>query len=75
MKKEFLIREYFQLEDCKDGVCRDLLTEEEKYRANSEGAMFLIGKLQEAEVKDATSQMDWNHYLYRKTANEILKNE
>ena len=41
-----LLTEFFEL--CKDGICQDLLTEDEK-RFVSNGGMMLSGKLQEAD--------------------------
>ena len=49
-----LIREYYQL--CEGGVCKDLLTEEEK-RFVSEGGMMMSGVLQMAETKNANGRI------------------
>lgn len=58
-----LLREFYEL--CDGGVCKDLLTEEEK-RFVTSGGMILSGKLQEADVLNGNGRV----YPY-----EILKRE
>tara|TARA_R100000808_G_C2118337_1_gene130281 strand:+ start:518 stop:1117 length:600 start_codon:yes stop_codon:yes gene_type:complete len=50
---KYVLREYYEL--CADGVCQDLLTEEEKVRAAS-GVVFLSGKLQEADCRNGNGR-------------------
>tara|TARA_R110000824_G_scaffold67073_3_gene173748 strand:+ start:408 stop:1031 length:624 start_codon:yes stop_codon:yes gene_type:complete len=52
MKKQ-LLTEFFEL--CPDGACLDILTEREK-REVMEGAMFLSGRLQTADVKNGNGR-------------------
>ena len=53
MKKRQLLTEFFEL--CPDGTCLDILTEAEK-RQVMEGAMFLSGRLQTADVKNGNGR-------------------
>ena len=53
MKKRQLLTEFFEL--CPDGTCLDILTEVEK-RQVMEGAMFLSGRLQTADVKNGNGR-------------------
>ena len=62
MQKE-LLREFYEL--CEGGVCRDLLTEDEKRYVES-GGMILSGKIQEADVKNGNG---------RKYPEKILRRE
>jgi hypothetical protein len=62
MAKE-LLREYYEL--CPDGMCLDLLTEREKKEV-MEGAMYLTGRLQTADVKNGNG---------RKYPEKVLKRE
>jgi len=50
---KYILREYYEL--CSDGVCQDVLTEDEKRRAKN-GVVFLSGKLQEADVKNGNGR-------------------
>jgi hypothetical protein len=59
-----LLREYYAL--CEDGVCQDLLTEEEK-RFVSNGGMMLSGKLQEADIQNGNGRI----YPYRVLTREV----
>lgn len=58
-----LLREYYEL--CPDGMCLDLLTEREKKEV-MEGAMYLTGRLQTADVKNGNG---------RKYPEKVLKRE
>tara|TARA_Y100001972_G_C7594313_1_gene297877 strand:+ start:223 stop:834 length:612 start_codon:yes stop_codon:yes gene_type:complete len=55
MKKQYVLREYFAL--CDGGICKDLLTEEEKRQVREEGVIFLSGKLQEADVQNGNGRV------------------
>ena len=44
-----LLTEYYEL--CPDGACLDVLTESEK-RQVMEGAMYLVGRVQTADMKN-----------------------
>jgi hypothetical protein len=48
-----LLREFYEL--CPDGTCLDLLTEREKKEV-MEGAMYLSGRLQSADVKNGNGR-------------------
>jgi len=61
-----LLREYYEL--CEGGVCKDLLTEEEK-RFVAEGGMILSGKLQEADVRNGNGRMYPYKILMREVEN------
>ena len=59
-----LLREFYEL--CDGGICHDLLTEDEK-RQVAEGATFLTGKLQEADVQNGNGRV----YPYKVLAREV----
>jgi len=59
-----LLREFYEL--CEGGVCKDLLTEEEK-RFVSEGGLILSGKFQEADVRNGNGRM----YPYKILMREV----
>lgn len=63
MKKKLLLTEFFEL--CPDGTCLDTLNEREK-REVMEGAMFLSGRLQTADMKNGNG---------RKYPYKVLKRE
>ena len=54
MSKKMVLTEYYEL--CEGGVCRDLLSEDEK-RQISEGKMILTGKLQAADQKNGNGRI------------------
>lgn len=58
-----LLKEFFEL--CEGGVCRDLLTEDEKLYVES-GGMILSGKVQQADLKNGNG---------RKYPEKILRRE
>jgi len=58
-----LLREFYEL--CEGGVCRDLLTEDEKVYVK-DGGLILSGKIQEADVKNGNG---------RKYPEKILRRE
>tara|TARA_B100000963_G_scaffold231168_1_gene201766 strand:- start:811 stop:1425 length:615 start_codon:yes stop_codon:yes gene_type:complete len=59
-----LLQEFYAL--CKDGVCLDLLTEEEKKEVVQEGTMYLTGIIQTADKQNGNGRV----YPY-----EVLKRE
>jgi hypothetical protein len=59
-----LLREYYEL--CEGGICKDLLTEEEK-RFVADGGMILSGKMQEAEMKNYNERI----YPYKVIVREV----
>jgi hypothetical protein len=61
---KFLLREYFAL--CPGGVCKDLLTEEEK-RDIGHGAYYLTGILQAADIENGNHRV----YPYKTLKREI----
>ena len=63
-----LLREFYEL--CDGGICHDLLTEDEK-RQVAEGATFLTGKLQEADVQNGNGRV----YPYKGLAREVKNYE
>ena len=50
-----LLREYYEL--CDGGICQDLLTEEEKRMVREDGALFLTGVMQKANVKNGNGRV------------------
>ena len=50
-----LLREYYEL--CDDGVCQDLLTEEQKRKAASGEACYLSGLMQMAETQNGNGRV------------------
>ena len=50
-----LLREYYEL--CEGGVCRDLLTEEEKRDIQDNNAMYLTGLMQQCGVKNGNGRV------------------
>ena len=61
-----LLREYYEL--CEGGVCKDLLTEDEKRFVES-GGMMLTGKLQEADVQNGNGRVYPHKVLMREVEN------
>jgi hypothetical protein len=51
----FLLREWREL--CDGGVCRDLLTEEQKRDVKENNALYLTGILQEADIKNQNERI------------------
>ena len=49
-----LLREFYQL--CPDGVCEDLLTEEEKRLVKENGCLFLSGVVQAADMRNGNGR-------------------
>ena len=61
-----VLTEYYEL--CEGGVCRDLLSEDEK-RQISEGKMILTGKLQAADQKNGNGRIYPEKVLKREVKN------
>ena len=57
-----LIREYFEL--CDGGICQDLLSESEK-REVAEGALYLTGRMQTCDTKNANNRVYSKKTLFR----------
>ena len=66
MSNRVILREYYEL--CADGVCEDLLTEEEK-KYVAEGGMYMTGKLQEADRKNGNGRVYPERVLKREIKN------
>ena len=63
---KLLLTEYYEL--CEGGVCKDLLTEEEK-RFVAEGGLILSGKLQEADAQNGNGRVYPHRILMREVEN------
>jgi hypothetical protein len=50
-----LLREFFQL--CPDGVCQDILTEDEKRLVREDNALFLSGVIQAADLQNGNGRI------------------
>ena len=61
-----ILREYYEL--CSDGYCDNILTEGERKRI-AEGAMILVGKLQEAECLNGNGRVYSHPILQREIRN------
>tara|TARA_R110000824_G_scaffold62242_4_gene164974 strand:- start:92 stop:703 length:612 start_codon:yes stop_codon:yes gene_type:complete len=66
MSKKMVLTEYYEL--CEGGICRDLLTEEEKKQI-TEGKMILTGKLQAADQKNGNGRVYPEKILKREVKN------
>ncbi len=62
-----LLREFYEL--CEGGVCQDLLTEEEKRKVVQEGAVYLSGLMQEAQVENGNGRVYPPEVLMREVEN------
>ncbi|MCK9596366.1 primosomal protein [Candidatus Pacearchaeota archaeon] len=67
--KKYILREYFSL--CPDGVCQDLLTEEEKKDIRDNGALYLSGIFQKADEKNQNGRI----YPYEVLESEVKNYE
>ena len=65
MKEKFLLKEYYVL--CDGGVCKDFLNENEKRDISENGAMYLTGIMQRADVKNGNGRI----YPYKTLLREI----
>jgi len=54
VSSKYLLREYFEL--CPNGVCQDLLTEDEKIQAKN-GAVFLSGVMQRCDEQNGNGRV------------------
>jgi hypothetical protein len=62
-----LLREYYEL--CEGGVCQDFLTESEKRMVNEDGAVFLTGIIQTANLKNGNGRIYPRNVLTREVEN------
>jgi len=67
MSDKFLLREYYRL--CEGGVCRDLLTEEEKRDMRENNTMYLTGVIQRAKSKNQNGRIYPREVLEREIEN------
>ena len=63
---KLLLREYHEL--CADGICLDMLTENERQRRGS-GTVFLTGKLQQANIQNGNGRIYRKDTLQREVEN------
>jgi len=66
MSEKYLLREYYEL--CSGGVCRDLLTEDEKIQVKN-GATFLSGVMQRCDEKNGNGRVYPAPVLQREVKN------
>jgi len=66
MSNKYLLREYYEL--CPGGVCRDLLTEEEKIQIQN-GTIYLSGVMQRADEKNGNGRVYPVEVLKREVKN------
>mgnify|MGYP001217872313 FL=1 len=64
-----LLTEYFEL--CPDGTCLDILSEREK-REIKEGGMYLVGRVQTADVKNGNGRKYPEKVLRREIENYMI---
>ena len=64
MKK--VLREFYEL--CPNGICEDLLTENEKRMIKEEGALFLSGVIQAADKQNGNGRVYSKPILEREIA-------
>jgi len=62
-----LLREFYEL--CDGGICQDLLTEDEKRKVREEGAVYLTGLMQQAEVRNGNGRVYPSATLMREVKN------
>ena len=66
MSNKYLLREYFEL--CPGGICRDLLTEEEKVQVRN-GTVFLSGVMQRCDEENGNKRVYSESILKREVQN------
>ena len=66
MSNKYLLREYYEL--CADGVCQDLLTEDEKLQVKN-GAVFLSGVMQRVDEENGNKRIYPKKVLMREVEN------
>jgi len=64
---KYLLREYYEL--CPNGVCQDLLTEEEKIDITQNGALYLTGVMQRADAQNGNGRIYPRKVLMREVKN------
>ena len=64
---KYLLTEYYEL--CPNGVCEDLLTEEEKRQVSQNDAYFLTGVMQRANAKNGNGRRYPREVLQREVEN------
>jgi hypothetical protein len=62
-----LLREFYEL--CDGGICQDLLTEDEKRKVREEGAVYLTGLMQQANVRNGNGRVYPSKTLMREVKN------
>jgi hypothetical protein len=67
MSDKYLLREYYEL--CAGGVCRDLLTEDDKRQIREEGAVFLSGVMQRCDEQNGNGRVYPAPVLQREVKN------
>jgi hypothetical protein len=67
MSQKYLLREYYEL--CPNGLCQDLLTEEEKADIANNGALYLSGVMQRADAKNGNGRVYPRKVLTREMKN------
>jgi len=65
--KKYLLREYYAL--CEGGVCKDLLTEEQKLDVKENNAMYLTGVIQKADELNGNGRKYPEKVLMREMKN------
>ena len=68
MSSKLLLSEYYSMGVCKDGVCQDLLTEDEK-RLRKKGIKFLVGVMQRFGEKNSNGRIYSEEILRREVKN------
>jgi len=66
MSSQYLLREYFEL--CPNGICQDLLTEDEKIQVKN-GAVFLSGVMQRCDEQNGNGRVYPASILMREVKN------
>ena len=64
---KYLLREYYEL--CPNGVCQDLLTEEEKIDITQNGTLYLTGVMQRADAQNGNGRIYPRKVLMREVKN------
>jgi hypothetical protein len=62
-----LLREFYEL--CEGGICQDLLTEDEKRKVRENGAVYLTGIMQQANVRNGNGRVYPSKTLMREVKN------
>ena len=67
MNQKYLLREYYEL--CPDGICQDLLSEQEKMDVRDNNALYLTGVMQRADAKNGNGRVYPRNVLTREVKN------